>query len=41
MFKKIKKFFEGLKSLENRVTQLENKIGEMWEESHPRTMGGK
>lgn len=41
MFKKIKMFFKGLIALEDRVTKVEQQLVEMWEESHPRTMGGK
>ena len=45
MFKKIKQileFHEGMiKDLQEKNKELENKLNELWEESHPRVMGGK
>ena len=41
MFKKIKKILSRIKALEDRITLLEQQLQEQWEETHPRTMGGK
>jgi len=41
MFKKIKKFLGLITSLEDRITELEKMVNDMWEETHPRTMGGQ
>ena len=41
MFKKIKLILSRLQALEDRIAQLEIQLQEQWEETHPRTMGGK
>jgi len=40
-FKELKEVLKRLKALENRMLKLEQQHLEMWEETHPRTMGGK
>lgn len=41
MFKKIKLLLQAIKSLEDRLSKLEQQYQVMWEETHPPTMGGK
>ena len=41
MFKKIKDIIRRLKTLEDRMLKVEQQQIKTWEETHPRTMGGK
>lgn len=41
MFKRIKELEEIIKMLVDRIESLERAYQTLWDESHPKTMGGK
>jgi len=41
MFSKTKKLEERIKTLEEQLRIMNETLQKMWDETHPRTMGGK